>query len=79
MGRRKMDRITDYVREDYNLRVTCLGCGHIRVLCSRTLMVLPRPGKNDRLDVIEGQLKCSNCGARNAAIQPTSRDPDPVI
>ncbi|MGV3511901.1 MAG: hypothetical protein ACO1OX_07835 [Novosphingobium sp.] len=78
MGRRKMDRITDYVREGYNLRVTCLGCGHVRVLCSRTLMVFPRPGKNDRLDVIERQLKCGNCRARKAAIQPTARDPDGV-
>lgn len=79
MGRRKLDRITDYVREEYNLRVTCLGCGHHAVLCSRTLMVLSRPNKSDRLDVIERQLKCRNCGVRNAALQPTSQDPDPIV
>lgn len=79
MGRRKLDRITDYVREEYNLRVTCLGCGHVAVLCSRTLMVVSRPNKNDRLDMIETQLKCRDCGARNASIQPTSRDPDPMV
>lgn len=79
MGRRKLDKITDYVREEYNLRVTCLGCGHVAVLCSRTLMVVSRPKKSDRLEVIETQLKCRNCGARNASIQPTSRDPDPML
>lgn len=78
MGRRKLDRITDYVREEYNLHVTCLGCGRVAVLCSRTLMVVSRPKKSDKLGVIEGQLKCRNCGARKASIQPTSRDPDPV-
>lgn len=79
MGRRRLDRITDYVREEYNLRVTCLGCGHVAVLCSRTLMVVARPGKSQSLEVIERQLKCRNCGARKAACQPTSRDPDPVV
>jgi len=61
------------VREGYNLRATCLGCGHVAVIDAEALWKRCRTAKDRLIETIEAKLKCGSCGARKAACQPCDK------
>lgn len=75
MGSKRLDTIDAYARQQLDLRVTCLKCGHEVVLDSVALSLQRnRQRRSRRIDRIEDDLVCSNCGQRDVFCRPVFRD-----
>lgn len=70
MGSKRLDRISDYARAGYDLRVFCMACGHVRVMKPADVLDRCKTHRDRQIDVIEQRLKCASCGARKAACGP---------
>jgi hypothetical protein len=72
---KRLDTIDGYARQRLDLRVTCLPCGHEVVLNSVALSLLRHEQRRSRrIDRIEDDLVCSNCGQREVFCRPVFRD-----
>lgn len=74
MGSRRIETITDCVRDELDLRVSCLGCGYtVTMISDDWLNRLVMQGKPIRIREIERKLRCTKCGARNSQVVPVVR------
>ncbi|MBA4353565.1 MAG: hypothetical protein C0409_02625 [Novosphingobium sp.] len=73
MGTRRLDRINDYGRAGYRLRVFCMSCGNVVVLDPADVLARCRTHQARSIEAIEQRMKCGQCGARNAACGPVER------
>lgn len=74
MGHRRLETLSDCVREELDLRVECVSCGYTVTMISDTWRdQLAARGKPVRIREIERKLRCSKCGARNSHIVPVIR------
>ena len=69
MVRHRLDSVSDFARQGYNLRLTCNGCGRI-VEASAPLMMqeLSRRHASQSIEKLEERVKCQECGHRGASI-----------
>ena len=69
MVRHKLDSVSDFARQGYNLRLTCNGCGRV-VEASAPLMMqeLSRRHASQSIAKLEERAKCQECGHRGASI-----------
>ena len=74
MGTERLDRISDDGRAGYGLRVFCMAFGNVKVLEPADVLARCRTQQDRFIEVIERRMKCSACGARNAACGPMERD-----
>ena len=71
MGSKRLDKISDYHRHGFNLRVVCQGCGRAAVLDSLVLsMARTKASKSRDMGAIERELRCRNCGSRAVKCGP---------
>jgi transcription elongation factor Elf1 len=73
MGMKRLDQINHYLKAGYNLRATCLACGHVTVLDALSVSMRCKSAKDRAIATIEQRLKCAQCGARNASCGPVER------
>lgn len=72
MGSIKTDSINQFARRGYLVRVTCTVCGHQQLKHPVEMMQALHSRKISlRVEVVERHLKCSECGARAARIEPS--------
>jgi len=72
MSSKRLDRISDYAREGYRLRVDCRDCGHTAFLDARELTSLcVKRGWHKDMFSVGKRLRCSNCGSRNVLSGPS--------
>ncbi len=75
MGAKHFRTTWDLVRHGANLRVRC-RCGHVATIASdeidrmRSVRRWPHP-----LGYLTDKLRCSKCGRRPIAVDPTANDP----
>ena len=69
MARHKLDSVSDFARQGYNLRMTCNGCGRV-VEASAPLIIqeLHRRHAPQSIEKLEQRAKCQECGHRGATI-----------
>ncbi|MEI6644330.1 MAG: hypothetical protein WCL10_20155 [Novosphingobium sp.] len=74
MGSQRLDKINDFNRHGYDLRVAC-RCGHVSVLNSLavTMACAARSLPRD-MSAISARLRCCQCGGREVKIGPIERD-----
>ena len=71
MGSKRLDKISDYSRHGFNLRVVCQGCGHAAVLDSLALSMARSLAKKSRdMGAVQRSLKCRACGSRDVKCGP---------
>jgi ribosomal protein S27E len=71
MGSRRLNKISDYHRNGYNLRVTCLGCGRVVVLDSLAISIdCGKRNVSRDMGRIQRRLACAECGGRNVKCGP---------
>jgi len=71
MGRSKLDTVSDFARQGYFVRVTCVKCGKVSDWNAIELMgELYRRRISMAVEQVEKRLRCSTCGARQARLQP---------
>lgn len=71
MSSKRLDKISDYARHGFNLKVDCRECGHSITLSARSLSELCQKRHWSRdMDLLGAKLKCSACGARNVRFGP---------
>jgi hypothetical protein len=63
VGSKRLDSITDYVREGLSLRVECGPCRRVTVVAAEELLARCRRGGDHRIGSIVRRLKCADCGA----------------
>jgi hypothetical protein len=70
MSRQRLETVSDLARAGYNLRITCVACGHV-IDASAIEMMRDLHARRASLsiEVIERRAKCSNCGERRASIR----------
>jgi hypothetical protein len=72
MVRHRLDSLSDFARQGYNLRITCNVCGHSVEASPVALLDLAFHRRLPRsIEQLEGRLKCSRCSWRGATITPT--------
>jgi primosomal protein N' len=71
MVRHKLDSVSDFARQGYNLRIRCQACEHV-VDASAMLMMqeIHRKRRSQQIASVERALNCSNCGERKAHVTP---------
>ncbi len=71
MGSKRLDKISDYSRHGFNLRVVCQGCERAVVLDSLALsMARSKASKSRDMGAIERDLRCRGCGSRRLKCGP---------
>lgn len=75
MGTIKTDTLNALARRDYMARIKCAQCGHSVKRDPAVLITAVHALKGSmRLDLAARHLRCSECGARAAVIEPAMRD-----
>ena len=76
MGSKRLDKISDYSRHGFNLRVVCGKCGRARVIDSLQIsQACSKAGKSRDMGAIIRRLWCSDCGSREVKCGPVERLP----
>lgn len=73
MVRHRLDSLSDFARQRYNLRITCQSdtCGYVVEASSGAMMRELGPTRaRFSIGRLEEKMKCSRCGHRGAAIAP---------
>ena len=71
MGSKRLDKISDYARHGFNLRVVCQGCWRATVIDALVLsMARSKAGKSRDMGAIERDLRCRVCGSRRVKCGP---------
>ena len=74
MGSKRLDKISDYSRHGFNLRVVCQGCGRSAVIDSLALsMARSKASKSRDMGAVQRDLRCSACGAHEVKCWPIER------
>ena len=74
MGTKRLDKISDYARHGFNLRIVCRGCGRASVIDARALSAQCVDGSHSRnMGAIERRLRCEACGRREVVYGPVER------
>jgi hypothetical protein len=69
--RHRLDSISDFARQGYNLRFTCGACGHVVDANAIEMMrELHRRKLSLKVSAVERRAKCSACGERKAKMGP---------
>ena len=76
MVSKRLDKISDYPRHGFNLRVVCQGCGRATVIDALALsMARSKASKSRDMGAIERDLRCRACGSRAVKCGPVERLP----
>jgi len=68
---KRLDSVTDYIRNGCRMRVRCGACGHqIEIDPHRVLSQCASRGTSPRLCQVGQRLRCSRCRQRSASIAP---------
>ena len=74
MGSKRLDKISDYARHGFDLRVVCQRCGRAAVLDSLALSTARSLAHRSRdMGAIERDLRCSDCGSHVVKCGPIER------
>lgn len=74
MGSKRLDKISDYRRHGYDLRVKCLHCQRVVIIDPTELIHLcAAQGKSQMTDAVIRRLRCAECGSRRIELSPTER------
>ncbi|WP_295639486.1 hypothetical protein [Novosphingobium sp.] len=71
MGSKRLDKISDYSRHGFNLRVVCHGCGRSATLDSLALSMARSMASTSRdIGAVQRSVKCRACGSRDVKCGP---------
>lgn len=74
MGTKRLDKISDYARHGFDLRIVCKACGRVSVIDARALTASCISASLSRnMPVIERRLRCQSCRGRVVSCGPIER------
>ena len=74
MGTKRLDKISDYARHGFNLRIVCRGCGRASVIDARALTAkCAEASLSLNMDAVQRRLKCQACHSRDVELGPVDR------
>lgn len=72
MSSKRLDKISDYARHGYNIKIECRSCGHTAKLDAQTISAdACRRNLSRDIGAIERRLRCKQCGKRNVRCGPS--------
>ena len=73
MSSKRLDKISDYSRHGYALRVDCLTCRRVALVDPLEITLLcQRRGWSKQMALVERRLRCSQCKSRKIRVGPGS-------
>ncbi len=74
MSSKRLDKISDYRRHGYHLRIKCLHCKRNVIIDPAEIMhICLSQGKSQMTDAVIRRLRCAECGSRRIELSPTER------
>jgi hypothetical protein len=71
MGSKRLNNISDYARQGFNLRVVCRACGRASVIDARALTAkCAEASLSLNMNAVQRRLKCQSCNGREVVCGP---------